>query len=269
MHCTPEQLALAALREPLPADDALHLDSCERCRNQVAALQRGVDALAVPELAAAGPGVAPPPAVWEAIAAATGVQVSPRPERTATGDPDGVVNLRPAPMQPQDLAGPRRLHRRNNVSSPGSTDVPRVQRRLALAAVAAVAAALLGAGIALGAVTLAHQPASTQVAATRLQALERNGTAGTAVVVEHADHTLELEITLKGSRPASGYYEAWLADAGLDRMVAVGALHDGTTTLPLPTGLSLASYPVIDVSVQQLNGNPAHSDHSVARGLLR
>ena len=60
-----------------------------------------------------------------------------------------------------------------------------------------------------------------------------------------------------------------LADAGLDRMVAVGALHEGTTTLPLPGGLSLGSYPVIDVSVQQLNGNPAHSDHPVARGQLR
>ena len=52
-------------------------------------------------------------------------------------------------------------------------------------------------------------------------------------------------------------------------MVAVGALHDGTTTLPLPAGLSLDTYPVVDVSVQQLDGNPAHSDHSVARGRLR
>jgi Anti-sigma-K factor rskA len=256
VHCTPEQLALAALREPLPADDALHLDRCERCRDHVAALQRGVDALAVPELAAAGPGVPPPPAVWEAIAAATGVRVSPRPERTATADSGETSNMRPSPMQPEELARPRRLH---NL----------FQQRLARAAVAAVAAAVLGAGIALGAVTLAHRPASTQVAATRLQALERNGAAGTAVVVEHHDHTLALEVTLTGSRPASGYYEAWLADAGLKRMVAVGALHDGTTTLPLPTGLRLASYPVIDVSVQQLDGNPAHSDHSVARGLLR
>jgi len=135
--------------------------------------------------------------------------------------------------------------------------------------VVAMAAALLGAAIALGVGTLANRPAGTQVAATRLQPVESSGASGTAVVVEHADHSLELEVTLRGPRPASGYYEAWLADAGLGRMVAVGALHEGTTTLPLPAGLTVRRYPVVDVSVQQLNGNPAHSEHSVARGLLR
>ena len=41
-HCTPEQLALAALREPLPADDAAHLDGLRGVpgRGGVAAAQR-------------------------------------------------------------------------------------------------------------------------------------------------------------------------------------------------------------------------------------
>jgi Anti-sigma-K factor rskA len=281
VHCTPEQLALAALREPLPADDARHLERCGSCRDQVAALQRGVDALAVPALAATGPAVAPPPAVWEAIAAATGVQVSPRPERMATddtatddtatadmatADSAGTVHPRPAPTRPADLPGPGRLGGRAAVPPQRGTDVPRFRRRLALTA---AAAAVLGAGIALGAVTVAQRPEGAEVAATRLQAFDNSGASGTAVVVENADHTLELKVTLQGPRPADGYYEAWLANAGLDRMVAVGALHAGTTTLPLPAGLSVGNYPVVDVSVQQLNGNPAHSDHSVARGLLR
>src|SRR5919107_3239797 len=64
-HCTPEQLALAALREPLPAEDAAHLAACAECRAEVASLQRAVDALAVPQLAAPGASVAPPPSVWE------------------------------------------------------------------------------------------------------------------------------------------------------------------------------------------------------------
>jgi hypothetical protein len=128
---------------------------------------------------------------------------------------------------------------------------------------------VLGAGIALGAVAISHGSAGSQVAATRLQDLDGSGASGTAVVVEHADHTRDLEVTLRGPHPASGYYEAWLADTGLDRMVAVGALHEGTTTLPLPGGLSLGRYSVVDVSVQQLDGNPAHSDHSIARGVLR
>jgi hypothetical protein len=128
---------------------------------------------------------------------------------------------------------------------------------------------VLGAGVALGAVTLTRASAGSEVATTRLQALDGSGASGTAVVLEHTDHTLDLRVTLRGPQPAGGYYEAWLADAGLDRMVAVGAVHQGTTTLPLPDGLSLRRYSVVDVSVQQLNGNPAHSDLSVARGLLR
>jgi hypothetical protein len=267
VHCTPEQLALAALREPLPAVDARHLDRCGSCRAQVAALQRGVDALAVPELASVGPGVVPPPDVWLAIRAATGVQVAPRGERIATEDAGRTPTHLLAPSSPEDPPAQRRLHRLDGVTATRRRmDVPRFRRRPVLAA---VAAAVLGAAIALGAVSLAHRPAGTQVAATRLQPLESSGASGTAVVVEHADHSLELAVTLRGPGPASGYYEAWLADAGLGRMVAVGALHEGTTTLPLPAGLTVRRYPVVDVSVQQLNGNPAHSDHSVARGLLR
>jgi hypothetical protein len=265
VHCTPEQLALAALGEPLPADDARHLDRCTTCRDQVGSLRRGVAALAVPELAAPGPEVAPPPAVWTAIAAATGVQVSPRPVRTVGRGAAGSTT-QPSVPSSEPLPRPHRLPRRDRPGNRPGADVPRSRRRLV---VAASAAAVLGAGIALGAVAIAHGPGASQVAATRLQALGGSGASGTAVVVEHADHTLDLEVTLHGPHPASGYYEAWLADAGLDRMVAVGALHEGTTTLPLPVGLSLGRYSVVDVSVQELDGNPAHSDHSVARGRLR
>jgi hypothetical protein len=60
-HCSPEQLALAALREPLPAEDATHLAQCAACSAEVASLQRGVDVLAVPALAAPGAPVPPPP----------------------------------------------------------------------------------------------------------------------------------------------------------------------------------------------------------------
>jgi hypothetical protein len=37
----------------------------------------------------------------------------------------------------------------------------------------------------------------------------------------------------------------------------------------VPGGLRIDGFPVVDVSVQQLDGNPAHSDRSIARGLLR
>ncbi|HEV7210380.1 MAG TPA: anti-sigma factor [Blastococcus sp.] len=265
MHCTPEQLALAALGEALPADDARHLDQCASCQAEVTALRRSVDALAVPELAATGPAVVPPADVWRAIAAATGVQMSPRRHRAVTQDAAVTVPRRPEPS-PEHVAGTHGMLRRDQPRARGGTGVPHYRRRLILTASAAAA---LGAGIALGAVTLAHGSAGTPVAVTPLRAVDGGAASGTAVVVERADHTLDLRVTLHGPPVARGYYEAWLADAGLDRMVAVGALHEGTTTLPLPGGLSLGTYSVIDVSVQQLDGNPAHSDHSVVRGRLR
>ncbi|TFV53455.1 ABC transporter substrate-binding protein, partial [Geodermatophilus sp. DF01-2] len=95
-HCTPEQLALAALREPLPATDATHLDACAQCQAEVASLRRGVDALAVPELAAPVAAVPPPPAVWAAISAATGVTATPRPEVISAAAPSAPAAV-PAP----------------------------------------------------------------------------------------------------------------------------------------------------------------------------
>jgi hypothetical protein len=189
--------------------------------------------------------------VWAGIAAATGVRAAQRPERVLAGA------AAEAPVEPVALGGRRRTGRG-----------PRASRgRLLLAS---AAAALVGAGIALGAVALAHRGGDgTPVADARLQALGGNGTTGTAVVVEHADHSLELDVTLAGGSPGSGYYEVWLADPGLARMVAVGVLHDGRGALQLPSGLSVRSYPVVDVSDEPLDGNPAHSSDSVARGELR
>ncbi|WP_324275344.1 hypothetical protein [Blastococcus brunescens] len=123
-HCTPEQLALAALREPLPADDADHLAGCEQCRTEVISLQRAVDAVAVPQLAAPGAPVAPPPGVWAGIAAATGVSATPRTD---------VARQAPAAEEP---------------AQPAAEVVPFRSRRrpLLLVAAAVVAGAALGAG---------------------------------------------------------------------------------------------------------------------------
>jgi hypothetical protein len=134
---------------------------------------------------------------------------------------------------------------------------------------ATTAAAVVGAGIALGVVALTQPGSSgTTVADARLQALGGSDASGTAVVVEHPDHSLELDVTLAGRPASAGYYEVWLADRGLARMVAVGVLHDGRGALQLPAGLSIGSYPVVDVSQEPLDGDPAHSADSVARGVL-
>ncbi|MGK5111591.1 MULTISPECIES: anti-sigma factor [unclassified Geodermatophilus] len=245
-HCTPEQLALAALREPLPADDAAHLETCEQCRAEVASLRRGVDALAVPELAAPGAAVPPPPAVWSAIAAATGVSTAPRPEGPGTAPP--AVEPAPAPPATVTVLRPRRS-------------------RLLLAAAAAL---VVGAGIGAAAVALrSGDDDGLAVAAAALDPLEGSDASGQARVVERDDGTRVLELELDAVPLEDDYYEVWLLDEAVSRLQAVGVVQGGSdVTLELPPGLDLGEYPVVDVSVEPLDGDPSHSGVSVARGVL-
>ena len=228
-HCTPETLALAALREPLPADDAAHLEECADCRAEVASLQRSVDALAVPEFAASVAPVAPPPAVWSAIATATGVSTAP-----PQADPPRIRELRPR----------------------------RTKLLLAMAA-----SLLVGVGIGAGAVALATRDSGSAVVATDLEPLDDRDASGNAEVIDTGDGE-QLKVVLRAPALDDGYYEVWLLEPSVERMVQVGVVRSGTTTLDLPEGIDLSEYPIVDVSVEPLDGNPAHSGVSVARGEL-
>ena len=245
-HCTPETLALAALREPLPEADAAHLDGCAACRTEVASLQRSVDALAIPAFAAATSPVAPPPAVWGAIAAATGVGAQPRPERVSAGP---ALAPAPAPAQPE----------------PGVVRELRPRRSRLLLAVAAS----LAAGIAVGAgtVALVTRDGADAVVAADLSPLDESNASGLAEVQATPDGR-RLRVELDAPATDEGYYEVWLLEPAVERMVQVGVVRGGTTTLALPEGIDLAEYPIVDVSLEPLDGDPTHSGVSVARGVL-
>ncbi|MGY1635312.1 anti-sigma factor [Geodermatophilus sp. SYSU D00742] len=256
-HCTPEQLALAALREPLPAADAAHLDGCARCRAEVASLQRGVDALAVPALAAPGTPVPPPPAVWAAIAAATGVSSAPRPEVVAGTAPAPAAAAPAGPPPP--------------APGPAVAAVTPLRPRRSRLLLAAAAALVVGAGIGAGSVALGSRDddSGVAVAAAALDPLDDSGASGQARVVERDDGTRVLVVDLTAEDRADGFYEVWLIDEAVRDMVSVGVVQGGRrVTLPLPSGLDLGQYPVVDVSVEPLDGDPLHSGESVARGLL-
>ena len=249
-HCTPETLALAALREPLPDDEAAHLDECPACRTEVTTLQRSVDALAVPEFAASVAPVAPPPAVWGAIAAATGVTAAPRPERVAaSASPVAAVPDAPAEVPPEG----------------GVVRELRPRRSRLLLAVAAS----LAAGIAIGAgtVALVTRDESDAVVAADLEPLDERDASGNAEVLATGDGE-RLRVELDAPDTDDGYYEVWLLEPAVERMVQVGVVRNGTTTLALPEGIDLAEYPIVDVSLEPLDGDPTHSGDSVARGAL-
>jgi anti-sigma factor RsiW len=240
-HCTPEQLALAALREPLSADDAAHLAACEQCRAEVASLQRAVDAVAVPQLAAPGPSVAPPPHLWEAIAAATAVAAAPRSDDA------------PAPAPPEPARGADVLPFRSR------------RRPLLLVAAAVVTGAVVGAG---AVAILQNQDDGEQVTAVALDPLAGNDASGRAEVIVRDDGSRVVEVDLEAPALDDRYYEIWLIDRDVVGMVPLGILRPGTQTFELPADLDLGQFPLVDVSVEPLDGNPAHSGISVARGEL-
>ena len=236
-HCTPETLALAALREQLPADDATHLAGCAACQAEVTSLRRSVDALAVPEFAASVAPVAPPPAVWAGIAAATGVAATPS-GLTASAPP---------------------------VEQPGVVRELRPRRSRMLLAVAA--SLVVGAAIGAGAVALANRDTAQEVAATDLAPLDDRDASGNAEVVSTGNGE-QLRVVLDAPDAGEDFYEVWLIEPNIERMVQVGVVRPGTTVLDLPEGIDLSEYPIVDVSVEPLDGNPTHSGVSVARGIL-
>jgi hypothetical protein len=244
-HCTPEQLALAALQEPLAASDAAHLDRCGACRAEVAALRRAPDLLSVPQLAAPRASVPPPPRVWEAIAAATGVSTSLTNERGAS----------PAPASP----APR--------EEPGGTVVPfRSRRRPVLLAAAAV---LTGAVVGAGAVAAVQSTSDAGEAVATVELDLLPDATGSADVIVRDDGSRVLEIDLDAPALDDGsYYEVWVIDRSVSGMYPLGAVEPGTQTVELPDGVDLAEYPLLDVSVEPLDGDPTHSGVSVARGDL-
>ena len=251
-HCTPELLSLAALREPLPADDAAHLQSCAQCRGELASLRRGVDALAVPELAAPGTAVPPPPGVWAGIAAATGVTTAPRPEVFAPVAPRLPVAVTPAPAP-----------------EPAPAPVVPLRTRRSRLLLAAAASLVVGVGIGAGAVALGTgDDEGLAVAAAALDPLDDSGATGEARVVERdGDRVLEVDLTAADRQ--DGFYEVWLLDEAVEDLVSLGVVRGGgEVVLPLPAGLDLGEYPLVDVSVEPLDGDPGHSGVSVARGTL-
>ena len=61
----------------------------------------------------------------------------------------------------------------------------------------------------------------------------------------------------------------WLLDRDAKRLISLGPLGPGRTgSYVLPVSIDLAEFPVVDVSVEPADGNPAHSGVSAVRGPL-
>jgi hypothetical protein len=265
-HLDPDAVALAALGEPLDAAPRAHLASCADCAREVASLAA---AAAVARAGDAGELVPPPAAVWGRVRDELGLADDVVPDGTDLARGDGSAVDRSAGDGSGDHAaaaggvpGPR--------PAPGADPVPAASRRHRRGPwLAAAAAGLVVGGVAGGlAVSAALRPDSeTVVAEVRLEALPGWSASGDAQVEEDAQgrRTLVVRVT---DADADGFREVWLLDAGATRLVSLGLLDGDEGRFALPPGLDLAEFPVVDVSAEPFDGDPAHSGDSIVRGEL-
>jgi hypothetical protein len=259
-HSDHDVLALVALGERPPAADAEHLLECERCRAYVDELRQVVSAVRVD--VPSGPPVAPPARVWQDIAAATGVRAAPRLEHADV--PPGVPSQGlPAPRPGADELAVRRGRR-------AGTGVR------ALVAVAAAALVVGAAGGVVGSRLLERdpvvaQPGGRQVVAqvvlSNLKPAATHASGSASVVNTGSGRRLVLDVSQLSPVPGS-FYEVWLIDKDVKKMVSLGILDGSTGQFVIPAGVDVSAYPVVDISVQQ-PGDPKHSGDSVLRGVIK
>jgi hypothetical protein len=260
-HCDPETLALAALGEQIEPAQAAHLEGCERCLAEAAEL------IELVTLGREAPRELPevPAAVWAGIRAELALGDAP------DGDDRGRLLTLPAPVAPAPPAAPR-------PQAPAATNVvplaPRRSRLFAVAGIAAAAGALVGGAVVWSAVDQGGTSTPTGsdevlVAQAVLAPLEPDvPRAGQAQVLDSPDgEVVRVDATALPQR--DGFYQVWLIDSDVQKMVAIGALPAGAIgTFTVPPGVSIEDYPVVDISLEPLDGNPAHSKQSLMRGVL-
>ena len=249
-HTEDLDLALASLEGP--ADTATAC-TCGDCQAALKAYQRTVDA------GRAGLRLErPAPAVWDRIAATITAEGSSAP--VAESRPDGIETTHLPP--PVDLDGRRSTRRAATRGRPHTARSPRRWSLVGLVA-ASVAVGIFG--------TVAIQQftspdPSEELAATELDPLPGWDAAGTAVV-EQTGTRRELIIDLP-EPPVEGYREVWLIDRDVKRLISLGILTSDQGRFTVPSDVDLDDFPIVDVSDEPLDGDPAHSGDSIVRGEL-
>jgi hypothetical protein len=189
----------------------------------------------------------------------------------ATGTEDGLVT------PPDDLwdriAEDVRAEGAASVVAPGGVaPIRRHQRRSVLGLVAAavlVIAALAGAAVVLGRGTTGDTTQLVARASLSGAGLDPGGdSTGAAELLEgDAGWKVAIEVDDLPDAPDGSYYEAWLLGPDGSQVQSLGAL-EGNARLAVPDGLAIDDFPLVDVSIEPIDGDPGHSSKSVLRGEL-
>ncbi|MFF9345225.1 anti-sigma factor [Streptomyces sp. NPDC014773] len=250
-HLSADDLTELALRPSSPPDarQRAHLRVCGECAGELRQLRRVVESArsaTIEDLL-----VPPPAGVWDAVSAELDLAVTAARDGHAGHGP-------PGPDGPSGPPAPGRSPRRG-----------RWRRSGPLLAAAGLVAGLLTGSAATWWRTHEDRPPAAAVLTAPLAPVAAPAAEGTVRIHRGADTRRAVTVSVSGLPPTPGYYEVWLMDRTHTKLIAVGVLgSDGTATLPLPDGVDLAGYPLLDVSAQVYDGDPAHSGKSVVRGDL-
>ena len=280
-HLDPDQLALIALGEPVASDEEReHLASCRECAADVAEMTHAVvvarSTMDETELDA------PSARVWDRIAEE--LALSP----AVAADPLGAdaqilrratftaIDADAEPPQPAETRAPTPAEPASAEAAsaePAAPETPAAEpkpRRRSLGVLWALAASLalvlvVGTGVWIGLGRLAPTP----IATAALEAFPTHPEAvGTAEVEESRDGTRTLTVTLEGEARADEYREVWLIRNDGAALISVGVLAGKSGSFPIPDGVDLSEYDLVDISFEPLDGDPAHSGDSIVRGQL-
>lgn len=257
-HVSADALAAQALGEPIGPEQARHVAGCAACEEQLAEFTAVVTRARglAPELRAPQ---ATPWHLWDGITAELADDT-----REAPPSPPGPRSVHAATGQPHVEATGRAP-----AADDGVADLPRARgrrRRTVIAGLAAAAITIAAVGVPVLLPRAGAPEQAPPIASTSLTPLDDRADPAVATLTDE-DGTLTLTVERLDLPAVDGYYELWLLDSEARGMVSLGPVT-GPTEVPLPSGLNLAAFPIIDVSVEPFDGDPTHSGDSVLRGEL-
>lgn len=139
----------------------------------------------------------------------------------------------------------------------------------------AAVALFFAAGVGVGAIAGGADDTTTAIAPTLQQAQlapvsDTDASATGVADVKKDGQVIRLNLSGLAPTPEDKFYEAWLMDPE-NGLVAIGTFRvadDGEATLDLPIPVGTDKFPIVDISLQEVNGKPDHSGVSVLRGEL-
>lgn len=259
-HADPDLLAALLLGDEVDDDVRTHAASCATC---VAELEALSETLALVGQAGEETFVAPPPSVWEAIAAEIGASTAATPAPTAPA----ATPVDPETGEPTTGSSPL------GETDPTSATVTPLRRfaRVPTWLAATAAAVALAAGVGVGAMVASPEedpaPQAEVLGNAALTTLDESAEERGVAQVRRHDDRVVLHVEASDLGGPDGIREVWLINVDGSRMVSLGLLPAGEAgDFDFPERLLDEGYRIVDISSEPDDGDPTHSGDSLARG---